>query len=42
MVGWNVAVTYLVGERVFHNISNLVYFTSAILFTLNECDEHVE
>ena len=25
-----------------YKISNLVYFTSAILFTINECDEHVE
>ena len=28
--------------RVLHKISNLVYFTSTILFTVNECDEHVE
>ena len=25
-----------------YNISNLVYFTSAILFTVNDYDEHVE
>ena len=42
MVGWNVAATQLVAERVLHKISNLVYFTSAIMFSLNECDEHVE
>ena len=42
MVGWNVAATQLVAERVFHKINNLVYFTSAIMFSLNECDEHVE
>ena len=28
--------------RVLHKISNLVYFTSAIIFSVNECDEHVE
>ena len=42
MVGWNVAVTQLVAERVLHKISNLVHFTSAIIFSLNECDDHVE
>ena len=36
MVGWNVAVTWLVAERVPYKISNLVYFTSAIIFTVNE------
>ena len=25
-----------------YKISNLVYFTSAILFIVNDCDEHVE
>ena len=42
MVGWNVAATQLVAERVLYKISNLVYFTSAILFTVNDYDEHVE
>ena len=32
----------LVAGRVLYKISNLVYFTSAIIFTVNECDEHVE
>ena len=31
MVGWNVAVTWLVADRVHHKISDIVYFTSAIL-----------
>ena len=42
MVGWNVAATQLVAGRVIYEISNLVYFTSAIIFTINEYDEHVE
>ena len=42
MVGWNVAVMQLVAERVLHKISNIVYFTSAIVITINEYDEHVE
>ena len=42
MVGWNVATMQLVAERVLHKISNIVYFTSAIMFYFNECDEHVE
>ena len=42
MVGWNIAVTQLVAEQVLHKISNLVYFTSEILFTVNDYDEHVE
>ena len=42
MVGWNVAVMQLDVERVLYEISNLVYFTSAITFTVNEYDEHVE
>ena len=42
MVGWNVAVTYLVAGRFLHKISNLVYFTSANIITINEYDEHVE
>ena len=42
MVGWNVAAMQLVAEQALHKISKLVYFTSAILFTVNECDEHVE
>ena len=42
MVGWNIAVTQLVVDRFLYKISNLVYFTSAILFTINDYDEHVE
>ena len=42
MVGWNVAATQLVAERVLYKISNLVYFTSATVFTVNDYDEHVE
>ena len=42
MVGWNVAATQLVAGRVLYKISNLVYFTSAIIITVNEYDEHVE
>ena len=42
MVGWKVAAMYLVAERVLYKISNLVYFTSKILFTFNDYDEHVE
>ena len=42
MVGWNVAVTQLVAERVVYKISNLIYFSSAILFTIKDYDEHVE
>ena len=42
MVGWNVAATQLVVERVLYKIGNLVYFTSAILFTVNDYDEHAE
>ena len=42
MVGWNIAETQLVAERVLYKISNLVYFTFAILFTVNDYDEHVE
>ena len=42
MVVWNVAATQLVAERVRYKISNLVYFTSAILITVNDYDEHVE
>ena len=42
MVGWNVATTQLVVERVLYKISNLAYFTSAIIFTVNDDDEHVE
>ena len=42
MVGWNVAATQLVAERVHHKISDLVYFTSEILIPVNECNEHVE
>ena len=34
MVGWNVAVTYLVTGQVLYKISNLVYFTSAIICTV--------
>ena len=42
MVGQNVAVTQRVAEQVLYKISNIVYFTSAILFTVNDYDEHVE
>ena len=42
MVGWNVAAMYLVVERVLYKISNLVYFTSTTIFTVNDYDEHVE
>ena len=42
MVPWNVAATQLVAERALYKISNLVYFTSAILFTVNDYDKHVE
>ena len=42
MVWWYVAATQLVAERVLYKISNLVYFTSAIMFTGNDYDEHVE
>ena len=42
MVWWNVATTQLVAGRVLYKISNLVYFTSAIIFTVNDYDEHVE
>ena len=42
MVGWNVAATQLFVERFLYKISNLDYFTFAILFIVNECDEHVE
>ena len=42
MVRWNVAVMQLVAERVLYKISDLVYFTSTILFTINDYDEHVE
>ena len=41
MVGWNVAMTQLVAERVVYERSNLVYFTFAILFIVNDYDEHV-
>ena len=40
MVEWNVAATQLVVERVPYKISNLIYFTSEIIFYVNECDEH--
>ena len=42
MVAWNVAAMQLVVERVLYKISNLVYFTYTILFTVNDYDEHVE
>ena len=41
MVGWNVAATQLVADRVHHKISDLVYFASAILISVKEIDEHV-
>ena len=41
MVGWNVAATQLVADQALHKISDLVHFISAILFTVNECNEHV-
>ena len=42
MVGWNVAATQLIAGGVLYEISNLVYFTSAIIITINEYDEDVE
>ena len=42
MVGWNIATTQLVIERALYKMSNLVYFTSAILVTVNDYVEHVE
>ena len=42
MVGWNVAATQLVAERVLHKISDLVHFASEIIISVNEFDEHVE
>ena len=42
MVGWNIAATQLVVGRVHHKISDLAYFTSATLFSVNKCYEHVE
>ena len=42
MVGWNVAAAQLVVDRVYHKISDLVHFTSATLFPVNENDEHVK
>ena len=42
MVGCNVPAMYLVAGQVLHKISNLVYFTSAIIFTVNDYDDHVE
>ena len=39
MVGWNVVAGCGTSS---YKISNLVYFISAILFTVNDCDEHVE
>ena len=41
MVGWNVAATWLVADRVLLKISDLVHFTSATLFSVKENDEHV-
>ena len=41
MVGWNVAATQLVADQFHHKISDLVYFTSAIVNSVNEIDEHV-
>ena len=42
MVGWNVASTQPVVGEVLYEISKLAYFTSAIIFTINDYDEHVE
>ena len=42
MVGWNVAATQMVADQVLYKISDLVYFTSTILFIVNDYDEHVE
>ena len=42
MVGWNVAATWLVADRVHHKISDFIHFTSAILISVNEIDEHVK
>ena len=36
MVGWNVVATYRVAGRVLYKISILVYFTSTIIFDVNE------
>ena len=36
MVGWNVAATQLVVERDLHKISDLVHFTSATIFSVND------
>ena len=36
MVGWNVAATYLVVDRVLHKISDLFIFTSATIFSVND------
>ena len=41
MVGWDVAATQLVAEQAPYKISKFVYFTSAIPFTVNDHDEHV-
>ena len=41
MVGWNVAVTQLVADRVHPKISDFIHFTSATVNSVNEIDEHV-
>ena len=41
--GWVERCSDIAGCRTSsHKISNLVYFTSTILFTINDYDEHVE
>ena len=42
MVGWNVAVTQLVADRVIHKISALVHFYFCNYITANDYNEHVE
>ena len=41
--GWVERCSDVAGcETNYYKISNLVHFTSAIIFSINECDEHVE
>ena len=42
MVGWNIAATQLVADRVHHKISDFVHFTSATVNSVNKNDEHVK
>ena len=41
MVGWNVAATQLVADRILHKINDFLHFTSATVMSVNEIDEHV-